>query len=132
MPQPPHWTSTAPPSTGCTVQNPAAGAPSGDALLHRSMQGWVPISPASAGSPEHGTSTIQLQGVPMHDVVLASCATQSVGSTGEGIVAKPPGHPKPDPDELPDPPELPPELEPEPSLSPPESLPPPSAPLTIV
>ena len=97
------------------------------------MQGGL-VVPASMGGcpvPMHGTSTVQLQGLPWQDVVVASCGVHTFVATGEGVVVKPPGQPKPEPDELPelldpellDPELLDPELlEPEPELDPePES-----------
>jgi hypothetical protein len=95
------------------------------------MQGSAASSSAPA-SLVHGTSTCQLHGMPMHDVVLESWGWHRVGFTGDGVVVKSLGQPKPEPDELPEPP---PELEPEPPPDEPpelELLVPPSPPLTIV
>jgi hypothetical protein len=95
----------------------------GASLLHQSMHGSAASSAAPA-SLVHGTSTCQLHGMPMHDVVLESWGWHRVGFTGDGVVVKSLGQPNPEPDELPEPPpDDPPEL---------ELLVPPSPPLTIV
>ena len=95
------------------------------------MHGWPPPSSPAPPSPVHGTSTCQLHGMPMHDVVLESWGWHKVGFTGDGVVVKSFGQPKPEPEELPEPPELEPEPPPDepPEL---ELLAPPSPPLTIV
>jgi len=109
-----------PPSMSDGWQRPGGPASGGAALLHAVQGSVAPPSPAPA-SPAHGTATVQLQGCPMHDVVLESCALHTFGSTCEGVVVKSPGHPNPVPDELPEAPLLDPldapELDP---LDPPE------------
>jgi hypothetical protein len=73
-----------------TLQNPEGEVPGGAAVLHQSMHG-CPL-PASAAPPSgmHGTSTVQLHALPLHEVVLASWAMHCVGSTRDGVVVKPP------------------------------------------
>jgi hypothetical protein len=86
--------------------------------------GWVvPASGLGWPVPMHGTSTVQLHGAPMQDVVLASWGMQTFGSTVEGVVVKSFGQPTLAPDELPEPPPL---VDPDPEpLDPPELLEPP-------
>lgn len=112
-----------PPSTApSVVQKLDDGAPEGAVAAHQAMQGGF-VVPASGGGcpvPMHGTSTVQLHGLPMHDVVLASCGMHTFGLTAEGVVVKSFGQPRVAPDELPEPPPL---DEPEPELpEPPELL----------
>jgi hypothetical protein len=85
-----------------TVQNPAGDAPAGAAPLHQSMHGCPSPASVAPASAKHGTSTIQLHGLPMHEVVLASWALHTPGSTRDGVVVNPFWHPKPEPEELPE------------------------------
>ncbi len=101
------------------MQKPEDDAPDGAAAAHQAMQGGL-VVPASGGGcpvPMHGTSTVQLHGLPMQDVVVASCGMHTFGSTAEGVVVKSFGQPTLAPEELPEPPPL---DEPEPE--PPEPL----------
>ncbi|HEY5244755.1 MAG TPA: hypothetical protein VIJ60_03730, partial [Acidimicrobiales bacterium] len=90
------------------MQKLDGGTPGGAVAAHQPMQGGF-VVPASGGGcpvPMHGTSTVQLQGLPMQDVVVASCGMHTFGSTTEGVVVKSFGQPRVAPEELPEPPEL--------------------------
>lgn len=104
------------------MQKLDGGTPGGAVAAHQPMQGGF-VVPASGGGcpvPMHGTSTVQLQGLPMQDVVVASCGMHTFGSTTEGVVVKSFGQPRVAPEELPEPPPL---DEPDPELpEPPELL----------
>jgi hypothetical protein len=52
-------------------QSPGGPASGGAALL-QALHGSVAPPSFAPASPAHGTSTVQLQGCPMHDVVLES------------------------------------------------------------